>query len=256
MKKFGIVVSLFIFIFSVPQSVSAIGIEAAIGGWKQEPSGDISYKGESLDVENELKYDSKTKVLGRIKIETPLTLPNIYLMATPMKFEADGNRSTNFTFGDKTFDVTAPFSSKVQLDHYDIALYYGLPLIKTASLKKLNIEIGLNARIIDFKGEVSGRDAITGLQVTESKKLTLPVPMLYIGAQFNPVKFIGFEGEARGIAYSSNHYYDLIGRIKVRPIGPVFIAAGYRYEDIKIDESDVNASFKFKGPFVETGVEF
>ncbi len=256
MKKLGLAISILTLLFFVPQVASAISLEASIGGWKQDPSGNISYKGESLDVEDELRYDSKTKVFGRIKIETPLVLPNIYLMATPMKFEEDGSRSINFTFGDTTFDVTAPFSSKVQLDHYDIAFYYNLPLIKTATLKKLNIELGLNARIIDFEGEVSGQDTSTGLQVTESKSLTLPIPMLYVGFQLNPIKLIAFEAEARGIAYSSNHYYDLIGRVKIRPLGPLFISGGYRYEDIKIDKNNVKADFKLQGPFIETGVEF
>ncbi|MCK5427171.1 MAG: hypothetical protein KAJ34_05705, partial [Thermodesulfovibrionia bacterium] len=60
----------------------------------------------------------------------------------------------------------------------------------------------------------------------------------------------------RGIAYSSNHYYDIIGRVKIRPMGPVFIAGGYRLNDIKTDYSDVEASIKLRGPFIETGVMF
>ncbi|MBI4684188.1 MAG: TIGR04219 family outer membrane beta-barrel protein [Nitrospirae bacterium] len=244
------------FICMAPYAASAIGFEAAVGGWKQDPSGDISYKGQALDIDNELKYNSKTKVFGRVKIDMPLILPNIYLMATPMKFEADGSKTSNFTFGDKTFNYTAPFSSKINLDHYDVALYYGLPFIKTATAKKLNIDIGLNARIIDFKAEISGQDAATGLQIKESKSLTLPVPMLYVGVQIKPVSLLSVEAEARGIAYGSNHYYDLIGRLKVKPFGPVFLAGGYRLEDIKIDESNVKANIKFKGPFVEAGFEF
>lgn len=239
-------------IFVAPQIASAIGLEAAVRVWKQDPSGDISYKGESLSIENELKYDSKTKVFGRVKIDMPLMMPNIYLMATPMKFEADGSKNVDFIFGDETFTGSVPFSSKVQLDHYDICLYYGLPFLKTATLGKLNAEVGLNARIIDFKAEIN--QPTTGK--SESKSLTFPVPMIYVGAQFKPVKLIAVEAEARGIAYGSNHYYDLIGRLKVRPIGTAFIAGGYRYEDIKIDRSNVKANLKFEGPFIEAGVEF
>lgn len=258
MKRLGIFVGILFsaLIFVVPQVASAIGLEAAVGVWSQYPSGDISYKGQSLDVENELNYDSETRLFGRVKIDMPMLIPNIYLMATPMEFEGNGSKNTNFTFGDKTFTNNVPFASKLQLDHYDIALFYGLPFLKTATLGKLNAEVGLNARIIDFKSEIAGRDAVTGLQTTESKSLTLPVPMLYLGAQFKPVKVVSLEAEVRGIAYSGNHYYDLIGRLKIKPVGPVFIAGGYRYEDIKIDESDVKANFKFKGPFMEVGVEF
>lgn len=242
----------FLLLFAFPQISSAAGIEAAVGLWKQDPSGDISYKGESLGVENELNYGSKTKVFGRVKIDMPLMIPNVYLMATPMKFEADGSKNVNFTFGDKTFTGSVPFSSSVQLNHYDVALFYSLPFVKTATAGKFNVEAGINARIIDFKAEI--RQSATG--INESKSLTLPVPMIYLGAQLKPVKFVALEAEARGIAYSSNHYYDLIGRIKVKPVGPVFIAGGYRYEEIKIDQSNVKAKLKFKGPFVEAGAEF
>lgn len=240
-------------VFLGPEITSAAGLEVAVGGWRQAPSGDISYKGEKLSVENELKYDSENKLFGRAKIGLPLWLPNIYLMVTPMKFEDDqGSKNVNFTFGDKTFAATIPFTSSVKADHYDICLFYGLPFLKKATLGKLNAELGLNARIIDFKAKID--QPTTGIE--ESKSLTVPVPMVYAGIQIKPVKFIGAEFEARGIAYSSNHYYDLIGRLKIKPFKPVFISGGYRYEEIKIDESDVKATLKFKGPFIETGIEF
>ncbi|MCE5194349.1 MAG: TIGR04219 family outer membrane beta-barrel protein [Nitrospiraceae bacterium] len=233
-------------------AASAIGLEAAIGVWNQDPSGDISYKGESLSVGNDLKYDSEVKFFGRAKIELPLIFPNIYLMATPMKFEGSGQKNVNFQFGDKTFTGSVPFNSKIQLDHYDICFYYNLPFLKTLSLGKLNAEVGLNARIFDFKAEID--QPSTGIK--ETKNMTLPVPMVYVGAQFKPIKLFSLEAEARGIAFSGNHYYDLVARLKVKPIGPLFIAGGYRYEDVKIDEKSVKASLKFQGPFVETGLEF
>jgi len=237
-------------IFVAPQVASAIGLEAAVGGWQQDPSGDISYKGESLSVENELKYDSEPKVFGRVKIDMPLLIPNIYLMATPMEFEGTGSKNINFTFGDKTFNATAPFSSKMQLDHYDIAFYYGLPFVKTATLGKLNVDAGLNVRFIDMKAEVKQG------AVQESKSLTIPLPMVYVGAQFKPIDKLSLEAELRGIALGSNHFYDLIGRVKYKVVSPVFISVGYRHEDIKIDKNDVKANLTFSGPFAEVGVEF
>lgn len=234
----------------VPQFASAIGLEVAVGIWNQDPSGDISYKGESLSVENELKYDSKTKVFGRAKIDMPLMVPNIYLMATPMKFEAIGSKNITFRFGDQTFAGNTNFTSSLQLDHYDIALYYGLPFVRTATLNKLNIDAGLNVRFIDMKAEVKQG------AIQESKSLTIPLPMVYVGAQFKPIDKLSLEAEVRGIAIGSNHFYDLIGRVKYKVAGPAFIAAGYRYEDIKIDKSDIKANLTFSGPFAEVGVEF
>ena len=240
-------------VFLAPETTFAIGLEVAVGGWRQDPSGEIGYKGEKLSVEDELKYDSEDKLFGRAKIDMPLWLPNIYLMVTPMKFQDDeGNKTINFTFGDRTFTANVPFKSSVRADHYDICLFYGLPFLKKATLGKLNAEFGINGRIIDFEAEID--QPTTG--INESKSLTIPVPMAYAGVQFRPIKFIGFEVEGRGIAYSSNHYYDLIGRVKIMPFKPIFVSGGYRYEEIKIDESDVEATLKFQGPFVEVGLEF
>jgi outer membrane protein len=254
MRKFafwgGSLISLFVFLS--PLTASAMGVEAAVGGWRQDPSGDIGYKGDPLSIENDLKYGAESRVFGRVKIDMPLLIPNVYLMATPVKFEGDGSKNIGFTFGDKTFAANAPFSSSLKMDHYDVALYYGIPFLKTATLGMLNAEAGLNARIFNFKAEIN--QPSTGTSVSES--LTLPVPMIYLGAQLKPVKYLSLEAEVRAIAYSSNHYYDLIGRLKVQPFGPLFIAGGYRYEEVKVDQSDVKANITLKGPFLELGLVF
>ncbi len=80
--------------------------------------------------------------------------------------------------------------------------------------------------------------------------------MVYLGAQVKPVKILAIEAEGRGAAYGKDSYYDIIGRVKVKPYGPVFLAAGYRYEKIKFDESGFKANADFQGPFGEAGVEF
>mgnify|MGYP001578651885 FL=1 len=253
MKKiFGKVTGL-IFLLSLlltPQFASAIGFEVAAGIWNQDPSGDIRYKGETLSLGNDLKYGSEARFFGRAKIDMPLLIPNIYLMATPMEFEATGSKSVNFTFGDRTFTGNTNFTSSLQLDHYDIAFYYGLPFVKTATLGKLNVDAGLNVRFIDMKAEVKQG------ALNESKSLTIPLPMVYVGAQFKLIDKLSLEVEVRGIALGSNHFYDLIGRVKYKVVSPVFISVGYRHEDIKIDKSDVKANLTFSGPFAEAGVEF
>jgi len=262
MRRYVILlVSTLLFVFNViPQVSYALGFEIGAGYLGHEPSGDLAYKPlssiDTLDIEKDLRYDKEYRLFGRIKAEMPLLLPNIYVFVTPIKFEETGSKTGNFTFGDITFDVTAPIESKVQMDLYDICLYYSLPFLNTAALGKINAEIGLNARLVDFDAEVSGHDVITGLTTTESVSETIPVPMIYAAIQFNPLDFLSIEAEGRGIAYSSNHYYDIIGRIKIKPIGPLFIAAGYRHNDIKISYRDIEGSIKLSGPFIETGVIF
>lgn len=234
----------------------AMGFEAALGMWNQDPQGNFAYQGTQLNLGNDLRYGDKAKFMGRIKLDSPILLPNLYLMATPMEFSGDGSRSLNFQFANKTFNVSQPFTTTLKLDHYDAALFYGIPGLKTATANTLNLELGVNARIIDLKFTATGTEAVTGNRITESKHRTAPLPMLFVGAQVKPVSWIAAEGEFRGFTDGRNHYYDAIGRLKLKIFGPAFVAGGYRYERVKLDVNDVKAKTTFQGPFAEIGIDF
>ena len=238
---------------AIPCSVFALGLEAGVGYWKQTPSGNISYvpsgtptANDTLDLKSDLNYESKGNAFVRVKAELPLVLPNLYFMATPMSFEGDGNKT--FTFGNENF--SGPVHSKLKIDHYDLAFYY--TFLNLITLDKVHLDLGLNARMINLDASVTS----TATGVTASKSLTPIVPMVYVGLQVKPIKAFSLEAEARAIAIGSSHYYDYIGRVKIKPFGPVFIAGGYRSEDIKIDTDNVKATVKVSGPFVEAGVSF
>jgi outer membrane protein len=257
MRKTAFISSLVLVLMLPTISHAIMGVELAVGGWQQEPGGTISYTdlglaGTDLDLERDLGYDDEKGITGRLKLDTPLALPNIYLVGAPMEFEGTGNRA--FNFGGVQY--SGGFNSKLTLNQYDITLYYGIPLLSTASLGKLNIDAGLNVRIIDFEAEITGQDSVTLATVTESESETLPVPMVYLAVQVSPIEKATFELEARGITYGDNKAFSLIGRVKVNVAGPVFAAGGYRYEDIEIDEDGVIADMDFGGPFIEAGVQF
>ena len=254
MKKFMPVI-IFFLVFTVPTASYALGLEFAVGGWKQSPQGYLSYKSvtadDELDLERDCNYDDETRFTGRLKIDMPLFIPNIYLMASPMEFDGTGLKTVDFKFGDYDFDADVPFYSKLTLDHYDIGFYYGIPFIETITAKIVNIDLGLNIRIYDFEVKIKQDTTIE-----ESEDFTLPVPMAYLALQIKPVEKLAIEAEARGISYSGNQLYSLIGRVKFNVFGPVFAAAGYRYDKLKIDEEDVDVDVDFSGPFIEAGFKF
>ena len=254
-KSLVLLAALMIFtVFLIPRESSALGLEIGVGYWWQEPSGDFKYEGNSfgtsLDVEDDLNYDTESKAFGRLKADMPLFFPNIYLMATPMEFDESSQTTFNFKFGDIIFNGTIPFDSRLQWDHYDVALYYSIPLLKTATLNTLNIDLGLDARIIDFEAEVEQSG------VKEEESFTFVLPMIYVGVQVRPIDLISLEADAFGISYDGNYYYDIIGRLKIKPVGPLYIAGGYRSETINVDSHDIDADMEFSGPFVEAGLEF
>jgi outer membrane protein len=243
-------------VITIPSTAAALGLEVTAGAWYQSPKGQLAFKpddaGDILDIENDLKYEDETQFLGRLKIDMPLLIPNVYVMATPMEFEGTGRKDLSFKFGDVNFVGSADFFSKTTLDNYDIALYYGIPLLETATLDKLNIDLGVNVRIIDFETKVTQESS----GIDETKSLTLPIPMVFAALQFRPIERLTFEAEGRGIAIGNDKTYSLLGRLRLNVIGPVFVTGGYRYDNIDIDEKGVVIDADFKGPFAEAGLSF
>ena len=239
------------------KSFAFFGVDAGVGIWQQKPSGTFGYQPLAntvgdIDVKDDLNFDKKSRVFVRVRAELPLILPNLYLMVTPMSFDGSGQLTRNISFGGETFNANTTVDSKLKLDHVDLALFYPVPLLKTATAGVLNVDFGLNARQIKFEGTIT--ESLTGQ--TASKDLTLYVPMVFGAVQLKPIDLFAIEAEFRGIAIGQNHYYDYLGRVKVMPIPFLYIAGGYRSEDIKIDQSDVKAAIKFSGPFAEVGVSF
>lgn len=256
MMKKNILLFCLIFILAIPAISFAWGLEFAGGAWYQQPSGDMSFDKstheDDLSLENDLNYDDKWKAFGRLIIDAPLFFPNIYLMYTPMKWDETGSKDVNFKFGDEEFQAGVDFDSELKLNHFDVGLFWGLPFINTATADVLNIDLGLNVRLMDVKAKIQQKD----LDLKESVTYFLPLPMLYTGVQIKPFKYVALEFEGRGIGWSSNYYVSLIGRLKVKPYGPLFVAGGYRYDYIKIDYDDLEIDTKFQGPFAEAGFEF
>lgn len=234
----------------------AYGVEAALGGWQQNPSGDLAYKATNsndyLDVEDDLDYGDELRIHGRVKIDMPLFFPNIYLMGSPTEFDGTGEKDVAFSFGDEDFDANIPFYSKLTFDQYDVALFYGLPFLRTATLDRLNVDIGLNVRIVDLEAEI--RQDASGLREDYSE--TLAVPQIYLGAQLELLDWLTVEAEGRGISISDSSMYSVIGRLRFNMFGPAFVAAGYRYDKIDVDEDDLDAEFTLQGPFAEVGINF
>jgi outer membrane protein len=255
MKKF-ILLFVCLVMLSLPATSYALGVEFSLGAWYQQPSGTLSFdkriNADDLDLEDDLGYDDKWQPIGRLKIDMPLLIPNIYLMYTPMKWDEAGNKNVAFSFGGQNFSANVDFDSELKMNHLDVALYYGIPGVNTATLGILNIDLGLNFRLLDFKAKIEQDD----IDQKESESYFLPIPMLYAGVQIEPLSWIALELEGRGILYSNNHLASVIGRLKIMPFGPLFVAGGYRYDNIKIDYQDVDVDAHFKGPFAEIGFEF
>jgi len=245
-----------------------IDFEVSIGATQQKPSGYVSYKPVSdirdrIDVKNDANLGDKTKPWAKFKLEHPIpVIPNIKLAYMPMKFDGSGVLTRDINWGGRTYQANADFNLSVKLDRVDTTLYYNLPFIKTTTAGKLDVEFGLNVRTIMFDGKLSGRERGTGQSISESKSITLPIPMGHLAAEIRPINQVSLVGELNYISYSKNAYYDYVAGLRLNshgllrtPLKP-FVEVGYRYEKLKIDEQDVKTDLKIKGLYGLVGVRF
>ncbi len=244
-----------------------IDFEAAIGLIQQKPSGYVSYKAiqdaDRIDVKNDARLGDKTKPWAKFKLEHPIPLiPNIKLAYMPMKFDGSGVLTRDINWGGRTYQANADLNLSVKLDRVDTTLYYNFPFIKTATAGKLDVEFGLNVRTIMFNGTLSGIERGTGQSISESKSITLPIPMGHLAAEIRPIKRVSLVEEFNYISYNKNVYYDYAAKLRLNSHGFVqttfkpFVEVGYRYEKMKIAEEGVKADLKVKGLYALVGVRF
>jgi len=121
------------------RAFALFGLEAGVGYWQQTPSGTLQYKplattAADIDIKDDLNFKSEGKPFVRVKAELPLILPNLYFMVTPMTCGGSGTITRNISFGGTQFNLGVPIESKLKLDHLDLAIFYPIRLLKTATL--------------------------------------------------------------------------------------------------------------------------
>lgn len=241
-------------------TASAITISAGVGGWNQDPSGWVEYKENNIvstnthiDVESDLHISDKTKASGWFSIEGIPLLPNIRVQYTPMKFSGRGVVEKSFSFGNLTVNARDIVESKLEANQVDVTLYYGVPFLRAVTGGKVNLNAGVNVKVID--GYVKVRDVL--LNREESKSATIPVPMLHLSGSLKPIDLFSLEFSGNWIGYSGSQFYETVTELKVFPVNRLFIGAGYRYQRLKIDDiSDISSDLKVKGFFAEAGFLF
>jgi hypothetical protein len=206
---------------------------------------------DKLDFEDDCGFEPVLRPSGRIRVLIR-PLVNFSFMATPLRFEGTGTLGTPFTFLDTLFEPSTAFRSRLKLSHYDVAWFAGYPRIPLGSAWHLHTETGINLRMVYFHASIS--QPTTG--IAESISSTLPLPMLYLGAQLVHGGGFAVEAEARGTRYRDDYAYDIIGRIRHPIGGPLHLAAGYRHLYVDLDIDHIDAQGTFSGPFMETVLSF
>jgi outer membrane protein len=229
-----------------------LGVTVGANYWNYDIGGTARYQtrdsSNDIDVNKDLGYDDGNLGYYYIALEHPVPfLPNVRISKTDIDEDANGILSKTVVYGGTTFLVNENLNSEVQLDQTDITLYYS-PLDTV-----VNVDLGLNAKYIDSKANITG--AISG---TQDADVSGWVPMAYAGVGIDlPLTGLAVSADGSYIKYDSSSFYDYT--LRVTYTSPWYVGADVGYRKIKLDLDDFDDSFanvEFDGPYAGLYLHF
>jgi len=219
------------------------------GFLKLSPEGDFAVSSSSLvgtavSLDNDLGFDDSEEyfVEGAVQLG-PFRLGASY---TPIEFSGQGTLSRTINFNGRTFDAAAQSASDVSIDLLDANLTWYLINLDDLPVR---LQIGPELSVKYVQADLSITGSSGGLAVTETETAEAPIPTLGARARIGLSDFVGLVGRVGYLEVDQNHFLDADAQIEFSPIPMLGIFAGYRYFDLKVDESDVLIDATFKGPY-------
>lgn len=229
MKKTAIAAAMLALLPVAAQADLLFTVGAKASVWNVEPTGQLD---DGVSVEKDgLNIDSDNGQQVTVFFEHPLPfIPNIKLKQTSLELSGDGNITANFAGVDYNEDVT----SKMDLSHTDMTLYWGLPL----PIPFVDINFGLTARQFDGYAEVTGATA-----GRENVDLNFTLPLVYGEVKLNTPFGIYGQVDVNYVGYGKNKLSDVsygLGYDLPIPVVDIGLEAGYRKMTLQTDEDNVD----------------
>lgn len=169
---------------------------------------------------------------------------------TPVSYDGNKSLTQAIVFNDRTFNAGVNVVSALDVTMLDGDVQIDLlrPDVVAASFN-----LGLIVKVKYVDGTVE----LTGAGARETKDFKAPIPMAGLAAGAGVLKNV-LRADARvtGIAYSGSHLYEGDVFASFAPFPFFRIMGGYRYVDLKVDEDDIVAELKMKGPYAGAQVSF
>ncbi|HBS41958.1 MAG TPA: hypothetical protein DEA26_04705 [Oceanospirillales bacterium] len=225
-----------------------VGAKASV--WGAEPTGQVD-DGISVDGEqNGLGMDSENGNQITLFFEHPVpVLPNIRVRQTSLDMTGNGFVVTEFD--DQTF--TGDVSSKMDISHTDLTLYWGLPI----PVPFFDFNFGLTGRTFD--GQIYVKDETTSEVADVPLDFTLPMGFAEVQVE-TPFGIYG-QVEVNYIGYDGNSLSDWVygvGYDLPVPVIDLGIEAGYRSMKVETndDTTDIATDFEVSGMYYGASLAF
>lgn len=171
----------------------------------------------------------------------------------PVKFESEKSVGTLPSFGGVNFS-NSKVVTKVDLKTADLELSFA-PKITVPWLANLYAGVLVKGKLVD------GTVALDNGTRKETRDLKGVIPMVGVTAGAGVLKdMIRVDGRVAGIAWSGNHLYEGDVYLSFSPFDPPVVdlklQGGYKVIDLKLEDGDLRAEMRIKGPYAGVQLDF
>lgn len=235
MKKTAIAAAMLALLPVAAQADLLFTVGAKASVWNVEPTGQLD---DGVSVEKDgLNIDSDNGQQVTVFFEHPLPfIPNIKLKQTSLELSGDGTIDVaSFGVGGAGFTANEDVTTKLDLSHTDMTLYWGLPL----PIPFVDINFGLTARQFDGMAEIKAKNS-SGYG---SADLNFTLPLVYGEVKLNTPFGIYGQVDVNYVGYGKNKLSDVsygLGYDLPIPVVDIGLEAGYRKMTLQTDEDNVD----------------
>ncbi|MGE5190423.1 MAG: hypothetical protein ACM3NF_10235 [Gemmatimonadota bacterium] len=254
MRRFALIPAV-LGLLAIAAPASALpGLDVGVRGYYWFP--DMSAEVQTFSPAPDTKLDAKDD-LGVTDEDFPsgeafVRFGRVHLRVgyTPVAYDGSKTLTAPITFNGQSFGAGAHVVTDLDVTMVDGDVQIDLlrPDVVAASF---NLGLIVKVKYVDGTAELQGGGA------TETKDFAAPIPMAGLAAGAGVLKNV-LRADARltGIAYSGNHVYEADVFASYVPFPFFRIQGGYRYLDMKVDEDDIVAEIRVKGPYAGAQVSF
>ncbi len=254
MRRFALLLAIPALLATAAPALALPGVEAGVRGYYWFP--DLSANVQTFTTPSDTKIDAKND-LGLEDENFPsgeafVRFGRVHLRVgyTPVSFDGEKTLTRDIRFNGQLYSATQRVVSSLDARMLDGDVQIDL-LRPDLVAVSLNLGLILKVKYVDGSVELAGAGA------TETKDFKAPVPMAGLAAGVGVLKnALRADARITGIGYSGNHLFEGDIFASVIPLPFVRIQGGYRYIDFKVDDDDILAEIKLKGPYAGVQLSF
>ncbi|MBD1400316.1 hypothetical protein [Pelovirga terrestris] len=205
--------------------------------------------GQKIDVRRDLDLDDSGGLTGEVALQ--LGNSRLAFNYLPISFSGTGTLKVSGTFKGQSFSVNDRVESELDIALYDIGYTYFLLNLDDLPIR---LQLGLELAVKIADAEVMLRNLTNVFEEKESA--LVPIPTVGVRGRVALADFLGLVGRVGYMEYDNNQFLDAEAQVEFSPLPTLGLYAGYRYFDLKVDESDLFLETEFSGPFGGLFVRF